>query len=51
MGIGIQIVQTVLYVGLALMVFKIVVMPSIVDIVKQCQSIKKDEGVDNENKQ
>lgn len=43
MNIGLQIVQTVLYIGLALMIFKVVIMPSVVDIVKQYKELNKEE--------
>lgn len=43
MNMGLQIVQTVLYIGLALMIFKIVIMPSLVDIVKQYKELNKEE--------
>ncbi len=41
MDIGFQIVETVLYMGLAAMIIKIVVMPAVVDIVKQTREIKE----------
>ncbi len=38
--IGIELVETVLYVGLAATIIQIVVIPAIVDIVKQCKEMK-----------
>lgn len=41
MDIGFKMVETVLYMGLAITIIKIVVMPAVVDIAKQAKEIKE----------